>query len=80
MASQENVTGKVTVPKDLMTFADFKYIGKPKAGQTYINIKFKTFLKDPMVLILYGTFPETMETDQVRNITLQEKEIKCCRV
>ena len=59
---------------DPTSSADFRYIGIPKEGHTRLDIKFKTWLRDPVTLILYATFPETMEIDQARNVKLEEKE------
>ena len=54
------------------TYADFTYIGKPKAGHIHLNIKLKTYLKDLTTLILYATFSDTTEIDQARIVALQE--------
>ena len=59
---------------DPMTSADFRYLGMPKNCHTKLNIRFKSHLEDPVTLILYVTFPETMETDEARNIKLVNKE------
>ena len=59
---------------DPTTSPDFRYIGMPKQGHTKLNIRFKSHLEDPVTLILYATFPETMEIDQTRNVRLANKE------
>ena len=59
---------------DPMTSADFRYLGMPKNGHTKLNIRFKSHLEDPVTLILYATFPETMEIDEARNVKLVNKE------
>ena len=59
---------------DPMTSADFRYLGIPKNGHTKLNIRFKSHLEDPVTLILYATFPETMEIDEARNVELVNKE------
>ena len=59
---------------DPMTSADFRYLGMPKNGHTKLNIRFKSHLEDPVTLILYVTFPETMEIDEARNVKLVDKE------
>ena len=46
----------------------------PKQGHTKLNLRFKKHLKDPVTLILYATFPETMEIDQTRNVKLAIKD------
>ena len=48
---------------DPTTSPDFRYIGMPK-GHTKLNLRFKKHLEDPVTLILYATFPETMKTKQ----------------
>ena len=37
-------------------------------------MRFKKHLEDPVTLILYATFPETMEIDQTRNVKLAIKD------
>ena len=59
---------------DPKTSADFRYLGMPKNGHTKLNIRFKSHLEDPVTLILYATFPETMEIDEARNVKLVNKE------
>ena len=51
---------------DPTTSPDFRYIGMPKQGHTKLNIIFKSHLEDPVTLILYATFPETMELTKQR--------------
>ena len=46
----------------------------PKQGHTKLNLRFKKHLEDPVTLILYATFPETMEIDQTRNVKLAIKD------
>ena len=46
----------------------------PKQGHTKLEIKFKTGIDHPVTLILYATFPETMEIDKWRNVTLEVKD------
>ena len=55
---------------DHTTSSDFRYTGMPKQGHTKLNLRFKKDLEDPVTLILYATFPETMEIDQTRNVKL----------
>ena len=59
---------------DPTTSPDFRYIGMPKQGHTKLNLRFKKHLEDPVTLILYATFPETMEIDQTRNVKLAIKD------
>ena len=59
---------------DPMTSEDLRYLGMPKNGHTKLNIWFKSHLEDPVTLILYVTFPETMEIDEARNVKLVNKE------
>lgn len=53
---------------------DFRYIGIPKQGHTKLELKFKRHLPAPVTLILYATFPETMEIDKYRTVTLEVKD------
>ena len=57
---------------DPTTSADFRYLGVPKEGHTRLNIKFKSYLKDPVTVILYATFSETVETDEARNVKTED--------
>ena len=55
---------------------DFRYIGKPKFGHTRLDLSFKTALAQPIVLILYATFPARVEIDQARVVTsLEAKDL-----
>ena len=57
---------------DPTTSADFRYLGVPKEGHTRLDIKFKSYLKDPVTIILYATFPETVEIDEARNVKIED--------
>lgn len=57
---------------DPTTSADFRYLGVPKEGHTRLDIKFKSYLKDPVTVILYATFPETVEIDEARNVKIED--------
>ena len=59
---------------DPTTSPNFRYISMPHQGHTKLNLRFKSHLEDPVTLILYATFPETMEIDQTRNVKLAVKE------
>ena len=51
-------------------------MGIPKQGHTKLDIKFKSYLHQPIIVILYATFPETVEIDGARNVKLEEKNKK----
>ena len=59
---------------DPTTSSDFRYIGKPRQGHTKLELRFKNATEEPITLILYATFPETMTIDQTRNVRLQVKD------
>ena len=59
---------------DPTTSSDFRYIGLPKEGHTRLTVKFKTWLREPVTLIIYATFPETMLIDQSRCVSLEVKD------
>ena len=61
---------------DPVTSADLRYLGMPKNSHIKLNIRFKSHLEDPIALILYATFPETMEIDETRNVKLVKKSFK----
>lgn len=54
------------------TSADFRYLGVPKEGHTRLDIKFKSYLKYPVTVILYATSPETVEIDEARNVKKED--------
>ena len=51
--------------------ADFRYLGVTKEGHTRPDIKFKSYLKDP-VTVIYATFSETVEIDEARNVKIED--------
>ena len=59
---------------DPTTSPDFRYIGKPKQGHTKLDIKFKKHLEQAVTVILYATFPETLEIDRERNVRLEVRD------
>ena len=59
---------------DPTTSSDFRYLGKPRQGHTKLELTFKKALPEPITIILYATFPETMTIDETRNVRLENKE------
>ena len=54
--------------------SDFSYLGKPKSGRTRLTLRFHKALQNNITIILFATFPETLEIDQTRLVSLKEKE------
>ena len=49
---------------DPTTSPDFRYLGQGQEGRTRLEIKFKEALPKGVNIILYATFPETIEIDE----------------
>lgn len=50
------------------------YVGKRRKGRIRFTIRFHKALKKGVTIIFYATFPEVMEINQARLITLTQKE------
>lgn len=50
------------------------YVGKAKPGRTRLVLRFHKPLERPVTLIMYAVFPEVMQIDQARIVTLNEKQ------
>ena len=50
------------------------YIGKPQTGLTRLWLKFQKPLTKPVTLIVYATFVESVNIDDTRTVSLQEKD------
>ena len=59
---------------DPTSSADFSYIGKPKNGRTRIDMKFRKPLPNSVTVIIYATFPEVMNIDESRLISLEQRD------
>jgi hypothetical protein len=65
---------------DGTTSSDLNYVGHPKSGRTRLVIKFHKPLSRPITVIVYATFPETMQIDQYRLISMTEKDKTSARL
>jgi hypothetical protein len=65
---------------DGTTSPNLDYVGHNKSGRTRLVIKFHKPLARPITVIVYATFPETMEIDQYRLISMTEKDKSSARL
>lgn len=59
---------------DPTSSSDFRYIGKEKAGRTRLKFRFKKALPVPITLIVYAVFPEIIQINNSRAVSIYEKE------
>ena len=59
---------------DPTTSPDFRYLGQGQEGRTRLEIKFKQPLPSGVNIILYATFPETIEIDESRVVRVDDSE------
>ena len=59
---------------DPTTSPDFRYLGQGQEGCTRLEIKFKQPLPSGVNIILYATFPETIEIDESRVVRVDDSE------
>ena len=59
---------------DPTTSPDFRYLGEGRVGRTRLEIKFKEQLPEGVNIILYATFPETLEIDESRVVCIDDSE------
>ena len=59
---------------DPTTSPDFRYLGQGHKGATCLEIKFKEQLPEGVNVILYITFPETIEIDESRVIRIDDSD------
>jgi hypothetical protein len=59
---------------DPTTSSDLNYVGHLKSGRTRLTIKFHKALARPVTVIVYATFPEVMQIDNARLISMREKD------
>ena len=59
---------------DPTTSPDFRYLGEGRVGRTRLEIKFKEQLPEGVNIILYATFPETLEIDESRVVRIDDSE------
>ena len=59
---------------DPTTSPDFRYLGEGRVGRTHLEIKFKEQLPEGVNIILYATFPETLEIDESRVVRIDDSE------
>ena len=57
---------------DPTTSPDFRYVGQGLEGRTRLEIKFKELLPTGVNIILYATFPETVEIDESRVVRIDD--------
>ena len=59
---------------DPTTSPDFRYLGQGREGRTRLEIKFKEQLPEGVNVILYATFPETIEIDESRVVRIDDSD------
>ena len=59
---------------DPTTSPDFRYLGQGQEGRTRLEIKFKEALPTGVNVILYATFPQTLEIDESRVVRIDDSE------
>ena len=59
---------------DPTTSPDFRYLGQGRKGRTCLEIKFKEQLPEGVNVILYATFPETIEIDESRAVRIDDSD------
>ena len=59
---------------DPTTSPDFRYLGQGHEGCTHLEIKFKEQLPEGVNVILYATFPETIEIDESRVVQIDDSD------
>ena len=59
---------------DPTTSPDFRYLGEGRVGCTRLEITFKEQLPEGVNIILYATFPETIEIDESRVVRIDDSE------
>ena len=59
---------------DPTTSPDFRYLGEGQEGRTRLEIKFKEALPSGVNIILYATFPQTIEIDESRVVRIDDSD------
>ena len=59
---------------DPTTSPDFRYLGQGQEGRTRLEIKFKEALPSGVNIILYATFPQTIEIDESRVVRIDDSD------
>lgn len=59
---------------DPTSATDFTYIGKTKTGRGRLKLRFHEGLDRSITVIIYAKFPEVMEIDKYRTVTLRERD------
>jgi hypothetical protein len=59
---------------DPTSSADMNYVGHTKTGRTRLTMNFHKPLARPITVIVYATFPESMQIDAYRLISMREKD------
>jgi hypothetical protein len=57
---------------DPTTSPDMSYVGKPRSGRTRLTLDFHKSVKRPITVVVYATFPETMQVDKSRLVCLEK--------